>query len=383
MMRNDLATISWFLLFIWIVEAAEIGSSEVNRIPTSDIPSFASAGKPFSSNSSNSSIGTTDSTAHNGHQIRNAAFPKMTDEDTTDLMRKCGNQFKSENEIIGVLQRNIEQFGAKQVVNARASTCLIVPSQSYSSACKISYTCLHYAARRNHPNIITLLVKNEAYIDPKDNDGETPLRVAIGGPGGYSAITTLIRLGASLEKAKESKNNYNQGIFDYRFKKEEKQNAIKEGQREREGSFKVLPSTELDVTPNYSSSSSWSSSYSADKAATGGYWCSAKNSVPAAYWWISFEEVGEEIVKIGFEEQYPGAQFEFFASHTTKCGNAGWKLISGTREKINEKMFPNGKRYRCYGLKITNLPSTIWGRLASLKNFHFFVRRPDGQVVTK
>jgi len=293
--------------------------------------------------------------------------PKMTAGDIEDLLDKCGDYFSTENEIIDVLRRKIDQFGAKQVVNARNDWL---------------GTCLHYAAVYGHPNIITLLIKNKADIDPKDNEEETPLRLAIRFRA-YSAITTLIKLGASLEKAKDS-TAYNQEAFDWSMKQEKTENAIKAGSGHRPaGSFKVLPSTELDVTAKYSSSSSYSSSYSADKAATGGYWCSAKNSEPPAYWWISFEEKREEIVKIGFEEQYPGAQFEFFASNTKICSHGGWKLINGTREKINEKMFANGKRYRCYGLKITNLPTTKWGGLASLKNFHFFVRRPDGQVVTK
>ena len=80
-----------------------------------------------------------------------------------------------------------------------------------------------------------------------------------------------------------------------------------------------------------------------------------------------------EIVKIKFEEEYPGAQFEFFASDTNECTENGRILISGTREQINGKLFANGKPYHCYGLKITNLPNTIWGRLATLKQFHFSI----------
>jgi len=121
----------------------------------------------------------------------------------------------------------------------------------------------------------------------------------------------------------------------------------------------------------YNASSEYSSSYSPDKAATGGYWCSEKNAESPSFWWISFEQERVEIVEIRFEEKYPGATFEFFASDTKECSETGRLLINGTRDEINGKIFANGERYHCYGLKITNLPKTRWGRLASLKNFHF------------
>jgi len=125
-----------------------------------------------------------------------------------------------------------------------------------------------------------------------------------------------------------------------------------------------------ELTINYGASSIWSGLYAADKAVKGGknYWCSAENGGSPQFWWISFVEKPVEIVSIVFEEKYPGAEFEFFASETKECGNDGRKLINGTREMINDKKFVNGKAYHCYGLKITNLPNTKYGGLASLRN---------------
>jgi len=147
----------------------------------------------------------------------------------------------------------------------------------------------------------------------------------------------------------------------------------------------IVPGSELDLVPTYKASSTYNTSTSADKAATeDGYWCSKNQAswLSTQYWWISFEGVGEEIVKITFEEQYPGAEFEFFASDTNECTEDGRKLISGTREKINGRIFENGKLHHCYGLKITDLPETKRGYLASLKHFQFFVRRDlcEGQT---
>merc|ERR1712142_351461 len=52
-------------------------------------------------------------------------------------------------------------------------------------------TCLHLAAYLGQPNIIALLIENGADLDPKNEDGETPLRMAIR-ERKYSSITTLI-----------------------------------------------------------------------------------------------------------------------------------------------------------------------------------------------
>merc|ERR1712142_1287766 len=147
----------------------------------------------------------------------------------------------------------------------------------------------------------------------------------------------------------------------------------------------IVSSLTLDLNPTYSASSEWSKGWSADKAATaGGYWCSRRDPTTPVYWWLSIGDVEEEIVKIAFEEEEfplatdalepPRAQFEFFASDTKACTRNGRELISGTRDEINEKIFANGRRYHCYGLKITNLPTTKnWGKLATLKNFRFYV----------
>ena len=145
----------------------------------------------------------------------------------------------------------------------------------------------------------------------------------------------------------------------------------------------ILPSSELDLI-TYKASSTYGDKYSADKPATeDGYWCSERNPESPQYWWISFEKVGmgAEIAKITFEETYPGAQYEFFASDTNECTKTGRTLISGTQEQISRQIFENGKLHHCYGLKITNVPNTHWGHLATLKGFRFFVCPRDIKVL--
>ena len=127
-------------------------------------------------------------------------------------MNKCGRW--GSGDINGVRQM-MAKFGAEEVINAR-----------YLGHFK--WTCLHYAASFGNPNIITLLIENGADLDPKDVDGETPLRVAIISRT-YSSITTLIKLGADLEKTKES--NYRQWEFDESMREEKTKDAIAEGQR--------------------------------------------------------------------------------------------------------------------------------------------------------
>ena len=79
-----------------------------------------------------------------------------------------------------------------------------------------------------------------------------------------------------------------------------------------------------------------------------------------------------EIVSITFEEKYPAATFEFFATNTTECGKTGTELINGTRAEINQKTFKNGGSYYCYGLRITKLgDGKKYGDLASLSKFRF------------
>ena len=94
-----------------------------------------------------------------------------------------------------------------------------------------------FAAIKRHTLIFTLsqfsllIVENGvADLDPKDNFGETPLRLAIKYRK-YSCVTLLVKLGASLEKAKES--NYEKPFtheFDDSLKEEKTQTAIKAGQ---------------------------------------------------------------------------------------------------------------------------------------------------------
>ena len=135
----------------------------------------------------------------------------LQDLDTKELMEKCG--LRGRGDINGIKQK-MNEFGPKQVANAK-----------YNSW---SWTCLHYAALVGHSNIITLLIENGADLDPKDEDGETPLRIAIKNRK-YSSITTLIKFGADLEKAKET--IYQQWEFDESMREGKTQAAIAEGQR--------------------------------------------------------------------------------------------------------------------------------------------------------
>ena len=114
---------------------------------------------------------------------------------------------------IDSIKQMMDKFGAKAVVNVKIET---------------QWTCLHTAAEYGHPNIITLLIENGADPDPKDTDKETPLRVAIKYRQ-YASITTLIKLGASLEKAKESIED--PLSFGSSMKEKETKAAISKGQK--------------------------------------------------------------------------------------------------------------------------------------------------------
>ena len=118
--------------------------------------------------------------------------------------------------------------------------------------------------------------------------------------------------------------------------------------------------------------SEYGNGFKADKALLGGggYYCSNRNAGLPVYWWISFTETPIEIVSIQFEEMYPGAEFEFFASNTQTCGKEGKVLINGTQKEISGKDFDNGQYYHCYGFKITKLGANQY---ASLMNFQYFV----------
>ena len=59
-------------------------------------------------------------------------------------------------------------------------------------------TVLHYAVRKNDKNIIELLLKNNAKINSKDNEGWTPLHSAVRYSNDTSVIQTLIDHGADV-----------------------------------------------------------------------------------------------------------------------------------------------------------------------------------------
>jgi len=143
--------------------------------------------------------------------------------------------------------------------------------------------------------------------------------------------------------------------------------------KEVEGSSANVFGSESDLTIEYSASSKWSGSYDAGHAVEGegAYWCSDGGDEAPLYWWISFKEKPMEIVTITFEEEYPGAVFEFFGSSTEECAEKGTVLISGNRADIYNRKFTNGRAYHCYGLKITKLAKSSYGRLASLMKFDF------------
>ena len=128
----------------------------------------------------------------------------------------------------------------------------------------------------------------------------------------------------------------------------------------------------------YHTNSRWSNRYDAEKAMKGAdkpnYWCSARNGDLPIFWKISFGEVLVQIVKVEFEEKYPGAEFKFFASNDALNCSAEKVLISGKKENINGIKFENDQSYSCYGLEITQLVNTNdYGPLASVKNFKFFM----------
>ena len=132
-------------------------------------------------------------------------------------MNKCG-AYGGTCDIYGV-RRKIAWFGPKQVANAR-----------YEGAWGARRTCLHFATYWGFPcpRIITLLAENGANLDPKDDQGETPLRSAIS-LRYYESIKILIKFGASLEKAKVA--DFGQLMFDASMREEQTKAAIAEGQR--------------------------------------------------------------------------------------------------------------------------------------------------------
>jgi len=311
----------------------------------------------------------------------------LTDQDSDEmekLMNGCGKLASTD---IGVVHGMIRKYGADAVVNANY----------------YSRTCLHYAAWMGNSKIIDLLVENGAEIDPKDSDGETPLRLAIQWQR-YSSITLLLKFGASLANAKEAE--YGQYHFDRSMEQRKVLDAIAKGQevaddcKERncsgngkcqdaindynclcdsgyagkdcQFSGSIQRGSKLNLKMVNNASSVYGEKYAANKAIVeGGYYCSKKNAGLPVYWWMSFEESPVEIVSIKFEEKYAGAEFEFFACDDAKelC-KRGRVLINGIQKEINGKEFDNGQNYHCYGLKITKLGAYQY---ASLMNFQYFV----------
>jgi len=133
------------------------------------------------------------------------AFPPM--KKVVGLWRKC-----REGDAAGIKEM-MTKWGPEAIVHAK----------NYIQA-----TCLHMAAAEGHPEVITLLIQNGANPDPKDKWGDTPLRRAIRRRK-YSSVETLLALGASMEKAKESK--YLKSAFKSGLKDEKTKAAIAEGQR--------------------------------------------------------------------------------------------------------------------------------------------------------
>ena len=109
----------------------------------------------------------------------------------------------------------IDKFGAQQVKNVKFGS---------------DTRCIHLAAYKGQPSIITFLIEKGVNVDIKDNKDDTPLRWAILDEK-YSAITTLVKAGASLEKAKMGK------LSDYSFNKSMKEDktkaAIAKGRKQR------------------------------------------------------------------------------------------------------------------------------------------------------
>jgi len=143
--------------------------------------------------------------------------------------------------------------------------------------------------------------------------------------------------------------------------KKKTQDAIKEGLR-----------WNRNLKREYRATSTYSEYYAAEKAEKiqNNYWCSAKGDDAPIYWRIFFPEMTVQIVKVEFEEKYPGAEFEFFASNDAQNCNADEVLIRGNQEDINGIKFENDKSYPCYGLKITRLANTNSnGPLATVNNF--------------
>jgi len=206
----NFATTLWMLLFVWMVDAAKFGDEEVKRITTSR---------------------TSGNVTIEAHHHRNA-WPKMDKVDKRNLVKRdCGLRPK-----ISKVKDAIRKFGPNAVFTAKTSSG--------------GDTCLHYAASYGNDHIIELLAeKGLKKFDPKDNNRETPLRIAIRRRK-YSTITTLIKLGADLEKAKES--NLLKDYFEKMLKDEETRLYIEKG-RSYLGERVSLSATEYHSDADYNS----------------------------------------------------------------------------------------------------------------------------------
>jgi len=220
--------ISGLFFVISIVGAAKFESSETKRFPTpksanlatndeSDIIGTMAASTPNGNqNDEPDSVGTMAASTHNGNQNRNAAHPTMGYRDKYYLMNNCSSMTRTESESLNNIKKMINKFGAKEVVNA-------------ISVEGLGYTCLHKASSHGRLEIITFLKDNGADLDAKDPWFETPLRVAIR-KGLYESIKHLLKLGASLEKTKES--DWEKWTVNKMMRKSETRDAIAEGLRD-------------------------------------------------------------------------------------------------------------------------------------------------------
>ena len=85
-------------------------------------------------------------------------------------------------------------------------------------------------------------------------------------------------------------------------------------------------------------------------------------------------ELPVKIVSISFDEEYPGATFEFFGSEKMYARGEKYTkvLIKGTRDEINKVDFKNDRSFQFYGLKVKEKGKGQ--KYASVKNFEFYVK---------
>jgi len=175
------AALIHLFLVLGIVGAAKIANTETNNI-------VLRAKSP--------EITTAEVATDNIADRRRRAIPR---EMKWEIPKYCGysNNLKK-------IQELIDRYGIKDVAKAQ---------ETHGEG----WHCLHFAAAWKRTEMIKLLVENGADIDPKTAKGfrgKTPLNVAMerckykkpAESGTIKTITTLIRLGASVDKAEESRN---------------------------------------------------------------------------------------------------------------------------------------------------------------------------------